>query len=79
MSLLVFTSTIFRAEVLLLLGPFALQGLVLGYTSFKNLIKVGLASGTLSLGEYDRLACSYSIVKECGPLYQLTKQLYFKP
>jgi alpha-1,6-mannosyltransferase len=50
-SLLIFTSAIFRAEVVLLLGPIALQGLVLGYTPLKTFIKVGLISGVLSLGE----------------------------
>jgi len=50
-SLLVFTTAVFRAEVALLLGPLALQSLVQNHTSFRSIMKVGLISGLLSLGE----------------------------
>jgi alpha-1,6-mannosyltransferase len=57
--LLVFTSIIFRAEIVLLLGPIALQGLLLGHTSFRNLIKVGLISSLVSLCESVSLPTLY--------------------
>ena len=37
---------------MLLLGPIALHALLLGYTSIGNLIKVGLISGLVSIGEF---------------------------
>ena len=49
-ALLMFTAVVFRAEVVLLLGPLALQLLLTNQISFANLIKVGLISGLSSLG-----------------------------
>ncbi|KDR68602.1 hypothetical protein GALMADRAFT_146254 [Galerina marginata CBS 339.88] len=49
-SLLTFTAVVFRAEVVLLLGPFALQLLYLGQIPFLKLVKVGMLSGLISLG-----------------------------
>lgn len=49
-ALLVFTAAVFRSEVLLLLGPLALQSLLQGYTSFTRLFQIGLVSGLASAG-----------------------------
>ncbi|PIL35310.1 hypothetical protein GSI_02035 [Ganoderma sinense ZZ0214-1] len=46
-ALLTFTTVVFRAELLLLLGPLALQSAI-RYTSLYNIIKVGLISGIIS-------------------------------
>ncbi|KAI0787333.1 Alg9-like mannosyltransferase family-domain-containing protein [Fomes fomentarius] len=46
-GLLTFTTVVFRSEILLLLGPLALQ-VALQYSSFYDVIKVGLISGVLS-------------------------------
>jgi alpha-1,6-mannosyltransferase len=49
-ALLVFTAVVFRAEVLLVLGPFILQALFLGKSSIWSIFKSGLVSGLASLG-----------------------------
>ncbi|KAI1797080.1 Alg9-like mannosyltransferase family-domain-containing protein [Ganoderma leucocontextum] len=46
-GLLTFTIVVFRSELLLLLGPLALQSII-RYTSLYNVIKVGLVSGIIS-------------------------------
>ncbi|KAF8805435.1 alpha-1,6-mannosyltransferase subunit [Phlegmacium glaucopus] len=48
-ALLTFTAVVFRAEVVLFLGPLVLQLLFTHQISFVNLIKVGLLSGLCSL------------------------------
>ncbi|KAF5374448.1 hypothetical protein D9615_009109 [Tricholomella constricta] len=48
-ALLTFTAVVFRAEVLLLLGPIVLQSILHGYITLSKVIKVGLISGLLSL------------------------------
>jgi alpha-1,6-mannosyltransferase len=48
-ALLTFTTVVFRAEILLLLIPIALQALWLRYITFSNLLVVGLVSGLASL------------------------------
>jgi alpha-1,6-mannosyltransferase len=47
--LLTFATVVFRAEVLLLLVPIALQALWLRYITFSNLLVVGIVSGLASL------------------------------
>ncbi|KAI0094379.1 Alg9-like mannosyltransferase family-domain-containing protein [Irpex rosettiformis] len=48
-ALLTFTAVVFRAEILLLLGPVVLQALWQGYTKFWRVVKVGLISGAVSI------------------------------
>ncbi|KAF9812463.1 hypothetical protein IEO21_06181 [Rhodonia placenta] len=48
LALLVFTAAVFRSEIVLLLGPLALQALFYNYTTFGRLFKVGVLSGTAS-------------------------------
>ncbi|KAI9061200.1 glycosyltransferase family 22 protein [Trametes sanguinea] len=48
-GLLTFASVVFRAELVLLLGPLALQAIVRQYTSIANVVKVGLLTGTVSV------------------------------
>lgn len=48
--ILTFTAVTLRSEVALLLGPLAVQGLILRRTTFLSLIKTGMISGMLSLG-----------------------------
>ena len=50
-ALLTFVAVVFRAEVVLLLGPLALQALLARWISLSALIKVGLLSGLCSCGE----------------------------
>jgi alpha-1,6-mannosyltransferase len=50
-ALLVFTTVVFRSEVLLLLGPFVLQALWNGSATVAKTIHVGLISGLISLGK----------------------------
>ncbi|CCM00069.1 uncharacterized protein FIBRA_02096 [Fibroporia radiculosa] len=50
LALLVFTATVFRSEVLLLLGPMALHALIWGHTSITKLVMVGLVSVLASAG-----------------------------
>lgn len=59
-SLLVFTAVVFRAEILLLLGPFALQSLAQNHTTLRNLVKIGLISGVFSLGEIFFISVDYN-------------------
>ncbi|RPD59719.1 hypothetical protein L227DRAFT_576143 [Lentinus tigrinus ALCF2SS1-6] len=47
-ALLTFTTVVFRSELLLLLGPFVLQAMILRYTTLYDVVKVGLLSGILS-------------------------------
>lgn len=49
-ALLVFTAVVFRFEVILLLGPLALQLLIQGHVTLLRLIKVGLITGVTSIG-----------------------------
>ncbi|KIJ12871.1 glycosyltransferase family 22 protein [Paxillus involutus ATCC 200175] len=49
LTLLTFTSVVFRSEVALLLAPLALQLLVQGHITFLNLIKVGPLAGLTSV------------------------------
>ncbi|KAK0446205.1 glycosyltransferase family 22 protein [Armillaria borealis] len=48
-ALLTFTAVVFRAEVLLLLGPLSLQFLYLRYITFARLVKVGIFSTLVSI------------------------------
>lgn len=50
MAILTFTAVVFRSEVVLLLGPLALQGLLLRRTNVLSLITTGMVWGILSLG-----------------------------
>lgn len=50
-ALLTFTTVVFRVEVLLLLGPLVLQALLLGHASLSNIVKTGVLSGAISLGQ----------------------------
>lgn len=50
-GLLTFTTVVFRAELLLLLGPVVLQALWSGYASFGRIAKTGVISGCVSVGE----------------------------
>ena len=50
-ALLVFTTVVFRAEVLLILGPFVLHALWSGYATFMKTLHVVLISGLISLGK----------------------------
>ena len=56
-ALLTFATVVFRSELLLLLGPLALQAIV-RYTSLTEVIKVGLVSGILSVGKFLCLTAS---------------------
>jgi hypothetical protein len=47
---LTFAAVALRAELVLLLGALALQGLVLRRTDVRSLVRTGLVSGVLSLG-----------------------------
>ena len=49
-ALLTFTIVVFRAELLLFLGPVVFQALWQGYTRFWKVVKVGIISGAASLG-----------------------------
>jgi alpha-1,6-mannosyltransferase len=51
-SLLTFTAVIFRAEVAFLLGPLCLHLLITRRITFSKLIRIGLVSGLVSLGEF---------------------------
>ncbi|KAJ3765820.1 Alg9-like mannosyltransferase family-domain-containing protein [Lentinula raphanica] len=48
-ALLVLTAVVFRAEVVLLLGPVVLQSLALGYVGFWRLVWVGIVVGLVSI------------------------------
>jgi alpha-1,6-mannosyltransferase len=48
-ALLTFAAVVFRAEIVMLLAPIALQALYLRHITFLNLFIVGLASGLASL------------------------------
>ncbi|KAF8525924.1 alpha-1,6-mannosyltransferase subunit [Hysterangium stoloniferum] len=48
-ALLTFATVVFRAELLLLLGPLVLQGLYLRQTSFFSVVQTGLVAGLASL------------------------------
>ncbi len=48
-ALLAFTAVVFRAEVLLLLGPLSLQFLYFRYITFARLVKVGVFSTLASI------------------------------
>ncbi|KAI9000476.1 Alg9-like mannosyltransferase family-domain-containing protein [Trametes punicea] len=48
-ALLTFATIVFRAELILLLGPLVLQALIRRYTTFANVVKVGLVTGVLSI------------------------------
>ena len=50
-ALLVFATVIFRAEVLLILGPFVLHALWSGYATLLKTVCVVLISGLISLGK----------------------------
>ena len=50
-ALLVFSTVVFRSEVLLLLGPFVLQALWNGNATVAKTVHVGLMSGLISLGK----------------------------
>lgn len=50
-ALLTFTAIVFRAEVVLLLAPLCLQLLFTKRISFLDLMRIGLISGGLSIGE----------------------------
>lgn len=49
-GILTLTAVIFRAELVLLLAPYALQALLLRWISFRDLIKTGFVYGMLGLG-----------------------------
>lgn len=49
-ALLTFACVVFRAELVMFLGPLVLQSLMSGYTTLKNVIKVGLVAGVASVG-----------------------------
>ena len=49
-ALLVFTTVVFRSEVLLLLIPFVLQALFLRHSTYRSIVKLGIISGLVSLG-----------------------------
>ena len=51
-ALLTFATVVFRAELLLLLGPLVLQILVRKYTTLGGVIKIGVLAGGLSVGEH---------------------------
>jgi alpha-1,6-mannosyltransferase len=63
-ALLTFTAVVFRAEVVLLLGPLALQFLLFKQISFVNLIKVGLISGLPSLGSSFIMSVELTLINE---------------
>ncbi|KAG6907441.1 hypothetical protein DXG01_008869 [Tephrocybe rancida] len=48
-AFLTFATVVFRAEILLLLGPIVLQSMLFGHITLKKVIKVGLVSGLISL------------------------------
>lgn len=50
-GLLTFAAIVFRAELVLLLGPLVLQSLFLGHISFVEIIKTGVIAGVPSLGQ----------------------------
>lgn len=50
-ALLTFATVVFRAELLLLLGPLVLQALWSGYAKLGKIIKVGVLSGLFSVGK----------------------------
>jgi hypothetical protein len=49
-ALLTFTAVVFRAEVVILLGPIVLQALYERYIPLKSVVKIGLVAGLVSLG-----------------------------
>ncbi|KAI0067225.1 alpha-1,6-mannosyltransferase subunit [Artomyces pyxidatus] len=49
LSLLTFTAVVLRAEVVLLLGPLALQALFCRWITFRSLVKTGIMSGISSI------------------------------
>lgn len=49
-AILTFTAVVFRSEIVLLLGPLALQGLFLRRTNVFSFIRTVIMSGLLSLG-----------------------------
>lgn len=51
-AILTFTTVVFRAEVLLLLGPVVIQSLLYRYITLKRVVAVGLISGLSSLGKF---------------------------
>lgn len=51
-ALLTSTAVIFRAELVLLLGPLVLQCLILKYVPFSGVVKLGMIVGLLSTGEF---------------------------
>jgi alpha-1,6-mannosyltransferase len=54
LALLVVTTVVFRAEVLLILGPFVLHALWSGYATLIKTVGVVLISGLISLGKSAR-------------------------
>ncbi|KAJ3785972.1 alpha-1,6-mannosyltransferase subunit [Lentinula aff. detonsa] len=48
-AMLTFTAVIFRAELVLLLGPLVLQSLLLRHVSFSGVVKVALVAGLASI------------------------------
>lgn len=52
-SLLTFTAVVFRAELALLLAPFALQALLARWISLGGLLKTGIVAGLFSMGQSD--------------------------
>ena len=64
-ALLTFTTGVFRSELLLLVGPLALQA-ALRYTSLYDVAKVGIVSGLLSAGECAPLHFLLSVEHNVG-------------
>ena len=62
-ALLTFATVVFRSELLLLVGPLALQA-ALRYTSLYDVAKVGIVSGVLSAGECASLY--FLVTRGCG-------------
>jgi alpha-1,6-mannosyltransferase len=54
-ALLTASVVIFRAELVLLLGPLVLQALWQGWTTLARVVRAGLLSGITSLGSYIRI------------------------
>ena len=53
-ALLTFTSVVYRAETVLLLAPLVIQGLWKRWVDIGTVIRTGLLSAILSIGEYLR-------------------------
>ncbi|KAI0760984.1 Alg9-like mannosyltransferase family-domain-containing protein [Trametes elegans] len=74
-ALLTFAAVVFRGELLLLLGPLALQAIVRKYTTIADLIRVALISGSLSRAALTVLVDSYFWQK--WPLWPELYGIYF--